>query len=76
MAQEIGAMEAAMEGIKAVAPGLSLSKILSEVGSELGRMGGAGEAFAVGMQFIAQVTQQASNGFGTNRIALLLQLLG
>ncbi len=40
------------------------------------RMGGAGEAFAVGMQFIAQVTQQASNGLGTNRIALLLQLLG
>ena len=30
-----GAMEAIKEGIQAVAPGLSLSKILSEVGAEL-----------------------------------------
>ena len=32
----MGPVEASAEGIKAVAPGLSLSKILSDVGEELG----------------------------------------
>jgi DNA topoisomerase IA len=32
---QIGAVEAVKEGIQAVAPGLSLSKILSDVGKEL-----------------------------------------
>lgn len=39
-----GAMQTAMEGIRAVAPGLSLSSILSDVGSELGRLGVQGSA--------------------------------
>ena len=33
--EQIGALEAAREGIQAVAPGLSLSKMLSDVGAEL-----------------------------------------
>jgi len=33
--QQIGAVEAAVEGVKAVAPGLSLGKILSDIGNEL-----------------------------------------
>ena len=33
--QQIGALEAVKEGIQAVAPGLSLSKIFSDVGQEL-----------------------------------------
>jgi len=33
--QQIGALEAVKEGIQAVAPGLSLSKIFSDVGKEL-----------------------------------------
>jgi hypothetical protein len=32
----MGPVEASVEGIKAVAPGLSLSKILGDVGEELG----------------------------------------
>lgn len=39
-----GGIEAAMDGIRAVAPGLSLSNILSDVGSELGRLGVQGSA--------------------------------
>ncbi len=33
--QSIGALEAVKEGIQAVAPGLSLSKILGDIGAEL-----------------------------------------
>jgi len=33
--EEIGALEAAKEGIQAIAPGLSLSKILSDITHEL-----------------------------------------
>ena len=33
--QSIGAIEAALEGIKAILPGLTMSKILSDVGEEL-----------------------------------------
>ncbi len=33
--QQIGAMEAVKEGIQAVAPGLSLGKILGDIGAEL-----------------------------------------
>jgi hypothetical protein len=33
--QRTGAMEAVKEGVQAVAPGLSLSNILSDIGSEL-----------------------------------------
>ena len=46
-----GAMQAAMEGIKAVAPGLSLSNILSDIGSELGRLGVQGSAEVAGFLF-------------------------
>ena len=40
--ESMGVVEAAIEGVKAVAPGLSLSKILSEVGSELKQQGAHG----------------------------------
>jgi len=33
--EQIGAVEAMKEGIQAIAPGLSLSKILGEIGTEL-----------------------------------------
>ncbi len=33
--EQIGALEAAKEGIQAVAPGLSLSKILGDIGNEV-----------------------------------------
>jgi len=33
--QSMGAVQAAVEGVQAVAPGLSLSKILGDIGSEL-----------------------------------------
>jgi hypothetical protein len=33
--QQIGALEAVREGIQAIAPGLSLSKIFSDIGQEL-----------------------------------------
>jgi hypothetical protein len=36
----MGAMQAAIESIRAVTPGLSLTNILSNVGSELGRFDG------------------------------------
>ena len=46
--ERIGAMEAAKEGVveavKAFAPGLSLGKILSDVGNELVQQGGHGES--------------------------------
>ena len=38
----MGVVEAAIEGVKAVAPGLSLSKILSDVGTEVKQMGAHG----------------------------------
>src|SRR5438034_551225 len=46
--QSIGAIEAVKEGIQAIAPGLTLSKILNDVGAELKQMGmhGAHEAVA------------------------------
>ena len=37
-----GAMQAAMDGIRAVAPGLSLSNILSDIGSEIQQIGAHG----------------------------------
>jgi hypothetical protein len=40
--EKIGAIEAAIEGVKAIAPGLSFSKIVSELGSELKQMGAHG----------------------------------
>lgn len=41
-AQPMGAIEAALEGIKAIAPGLALSKILGDIGEELGHLGPQG----------------------------------
>ena len=41
--QSMGAIEAAKEGMQAIAPGLSLSNILSDIGSELGRLGVQGQ---------------------------------
>jgi hypothetical protein len=38
----IGVIEAVKEGIQAIAPGLSLSKILSDVGTELKEQGAQG----------------------------------
>jgi hypothetical protein len=38
----IGAIQAVKEGIQAVAPGLSLSNILSDIGTELKQMGSHG----------------------------------
>ena len=38
-----GAFEAIKEGIQAVAPGLSLSSILGDIGAELGRLGVQGQ---------------------------------
>ena len=40
--QSMGPVEASMEGIRAIAPGLSLSKILSDVGEELKHQVSAG----------------------------------
>jgi hypothetical protein len=40
--QKIGAIEAAVEGVKAVAPGLSFKDIISDVGAELKQMGAHG----------------------------------
>ena len=43
--ESIGAVGAAMQGVKAVAaPGLSLGKIPPDVGAEMGRMGVQGQA--------------------------------
>ena len=39
----MGPIEAIKEGIQAIAPGLSLSNILSDIGSELGRLGVQGQ---------------------------------
>jgi hypothetical protein len=39
----MGAIEAVKEGIQAVAPGLSLSKILGDIKVELGRLGVQGQ---------------------------------
>jgi hypothetical protein len=39
----MGVVEAVKEGIQAIAPGLSLSNILSDIGSELGRLGVQGQ---------------------------------
>ncbi len=41
--QSRGLIEAAKEGMQAIAPGLSLSNILSDIGSELGRLGVQGQ---------------------------------
>jgi hypothetical protein len=41
--QSMGAIEAVKEGIQAIAPGLSLANILSDVGAELGRLGVQGQ---------------------------------
>jgi hypothetical protein len=42
--KSMGVMEAAKEGVQVIAPGLSLSNILSDIGSELGRLGVQGQA--------------------------------
>ena len=42
-AEPMGAIEAIKEGVQAIAPGLSLSNILSDIGSELGRLGVQGQ---------------------------------
>ena len=42
-AEPMGAIEAVKEGVQAIAPGLSLSNILSDIGSELGRLGVQGQ---------------------------------
>ena len=53
--QSMGAMQAVMEGfregVKAFAPGLTLSNILSDIGSELGRLGVQGQAEVAGLLF-------------------------
>ena len=53
--QSMGAMQAAIEGIregvKAFAPGLTLGNILSDIGSELGRLGVQGQAEVAGLLF-------------------------
>jgi hypothetical protein len=41
--EPMGAIEAVKEGVQAIAPGLSLSNILSDIGSELGRLGVQGQ---------------------------------
>jgi len=45
------AIEAVKEGVQAVAPGLSLSKILNDIGSELGRLGVQGQMEAASALF-------------------------
>ena len=51
----MGAMQAVTEGfregVKAFAPGLTLSNILSDIGSELGRLGVQGQAEVAGLLF-------------------------
>jgi hypothetical protein len=47
----MGAIEAIKEGIQAIAPGLSLSNILSDIGSELGRLGVQGQMEAASALF-------------------------
>jgi hypothetical protein len=53
--QSMGAMQAVREGIsigvKAFAPGLTLGNILSDIGSELGRLGVQGQAEVAGLLF-------------------------
>jgi hypothetical protein len=41
--EPMGVIEAIKEGVQAIAPGLSLSNILSDIGSELGRLGVQGQ---------------------------------
>src|ERR1700730_13751366 len=41
--EPMGAIEAVKEGIQAIAPGLSLSNILGDIGAELGRLGVQGQ---------------------------------
>lgn len=47
----MGVLEAVKEGIQAIAPGLSLSNILSDIGSELGRLGVQGQMEAASALF-------------------------
>ena len=53
--QSIGAMQAVIEGfregIKAFAPGLTLGKVLSDIGSEMERLGVQGQAEVAGLLF-------------------------
>ena len=49
--QPMGAIEAIKEGIQALVPGLSLSSILSDIGSELGRLGVQGQMEAASAIF-------------------------
>lgn len=49
--EPMGVMEAIKEGIQAIAPGLSLSNILHDVGSELGRLGVQGQMEAASALF-------------------------
>ncbi len=53
--ESMGAMQAAIEGIRigvsAFAPGLTFGKILSDVGAELGRLGVQGQAEVAGLLF-------------------------
>jgi hypothetical protein len=41
--EPMGVIELAKESVQAIAPGLSLSNILSDIGSELGRLGVQGQ---------------------------------
>jgi hypothetical protein len=47
----MGVVEAVKEGIQAIAPGLSLSNILSDIGSELSRLGVQGQMEAASALF-------------------------
>ena len=49
--QSMGAMQAVMQGVKALTPGLTLGNILSDVGAELGRLGVQGQAEVAGLLF-------------------------
>lgn len=49
--QHKGAMQAVLQGVRAVAPGLTLGNILSDVGSELERLGVQGQAEVAGLLF-------------------------
>lgn len=55
--QSMGATEAAREGIQAVAPGLSLSKILNDIGSEMKQQA------AQGAHELAAALFRGSDGF-------------
>ena len=49
--QPRGAMQAVLDGVRSIAPGLTLGNILSDIGSELGRLGVQGQAEVAGLLF-------------------------